>query len=729
MGRLFRVELGRLLQSRVMWAAVLATLALPLAGYGLFPMLSWTTMATIYLANPICVGTLGGTLVFAALTLYELDRVWRFRMEAITDSVVSPAALAVARLAGIGVCALLTATLGFALYGPYTAWRLDLVFSLGDYALCWFLVVFPGLAFGSACAGVCYFVVGRADVSFLAAALFLLVPSYRGYTGDAAPWWQWGLVKLPALSDDFGNTLVLRIGAYTRLIWLCLFGGAVLLGLLCLRRYGKGLMGSFLLGLRRMWAGALAAVCLLSAGGLLWRYQPFLDHTPDNWIGVEEVDYMTDALQLVDASALVDASHTRTGIVSGRAVYRFENVSGEARELYFEMNSGYAMRSVRVNGERVPVTDCQEDYIAGRYWSCPVPAERDVVVELEYGGMPRLWNVSGGMYLDRVVSSRYVALDRKCVAPTPQTMILSENTPYRVELTLPAGMTPVSAGAVELLSSGEGTCTWAVEETGRASISVYAADFVKADLEGGGVPIEFYFSEKHREQLEALDAVSAMEEAVAYCTAHYGPRTFDTGKPFKILQLTEFEFGGFASGNISATLEESFTTRSLQDREKGASGAEVLAHEIIHQWWGLGVMLQDPEDPFWTSEGMTTYSTYRLMEARYGEEYARVHYLEPWEAAVEDSANNFYVRNPEYLDRLPDLYRGNIEAAIQSVNWYSGTALMIKRAEALVGGQEAMDAILSKLYREGGTELGPAYVTLGDFLTACGLTEEAVGRG
>ena len=113
-----------------------------------------------------------------------------------------------------------------------------------------------------------------------------------------------------------------------------------------------------------------------------------------------------------------------------------------------------------------------------------------------------------------------------------------------------------------------------------------------------------------------------MQEAIDYCTEHYGPRTFTQDKPFKIVQSTVFQFGGSASGNISQMGESYFSDQNLASPDKGADSAEVLAHEIIHQWWGLGVSLADMEDANWTDEGMTTYSTYRLMAELKGEEYA-----------------------------------------------------------------------------------------------------------
>ena len=152
----------------------------------------------------------------------------------------------------------------------------------------------------------------------------------------------------------------------------------------------------------------------------------------------------------------------------------------------------------------------------------------------------------------------------------------------------------------------------------------------------------------------------------------------------------------------------------------------MLAHEIIHQWWGLGVSLADMEDANWTDEGMTTYSTYRLMAELKGEEYARANYVEKWERTTSQNAQSFYMRHPEYLAILPEAYAAEVKAAADSVNWYDGTALMSYRAEQKIG-RERLDAALARLYTQGGGEL-PPYITLGDFLNACDLEEGEIGR-
>ena len=88
-----------------------------------------------------------------------------------------------------------------------------------------------------------------------------------------------------------------------------------------------------------------------------------------------------------------------------------------------------------------------------------------------------------------------------------------------------------------------------------------------------------------------------------------------------------------------------------------------MIHELVHQWWGLGNMFDtaDPNSP-WSAEGLTCYTTYRIAKQLYGEDYARTHYVEPWQQAVDDYYLNFYVRHPEYLERLA---RGAAPADLQ----------------------------------------------------------------
>lgn len=718
MKSLFFVESHRLFKSRAFWLTAALIIGVFLSG---FLSVGTSTMYSIYLAHQIKNAAFSGGLFFAAFTLFELSRVRRSHMDNLINTVIPPLKMAVIRLAAIFCAAFFTVTLLAVLYTPYLAYKLANVFSLSDALAGFYILLFPALCLTSLAAALCYNITQRADISLLSVLTFLLFSN----TGTRKIQFLWKFPNLPALSNDFGNTLVFRTSLYVYVVWFLLLGGIWILSLLCIRKYQKNIFASFACNIKKAYLPFLS-ILMLAAGALAWQNQPFFDHSPIDWMDAEEENYMQDGLSLTSTDINVQILSTFWGTMSGKAVYSIENSAGKETDFYFALNSGYQVKKLCANGEEIPFTDLKQDYIARRYITCTLPAQQKIQLEINYGGMPKLWNVMQDTLNGSVISPQYIDLSGSHLAPKPEIEMASKDTPIQLTLTLPAGLTPVTSGypATLLKDTGDGFSVWSAKDTGELSMTVIAGDFVKAELDGGGMPVEFYYSKKHQSQLDSLNAVQTMEDAIRYCTQQYGPRAFTADKPFKIIQCTVFLFGGFAKYNISAISEGSFTIENMADIEKGSNGAEVLAHEIIHQWWGLGQMVQDDKDPYWTSEALTVYTTYRLMEHLKGTEYAETYYLNVWKKNVEENKKNFYIRHPEYLEILPEEYAADLKSETQGVNLYSGYPLMIARAAEKIGGNENMDKALSKLFLEGGTEM-PPYISLQDFLNACGLTKEA----
>lgn len=223
--------------------------------------------------------------------------------------------------------------------------------------------------------------------------------------------------------------------------------------------------------------------------------------------------------------------------------------------------------------------------------------------------------------------------------------------------------------------------------------------------------------------MEQAGAVEAVQAVVDYCTEHYGALSFGAGGSLKLIQ-SRTSGGGYAADGASLLDEQDFTAANLGDSSKGAAAGEVMIHELVHQWWGLGNMFDTAgEDSSWSAEGLTVYTTYRIVKALYGEEYARENYIDQWQQAVDDYYLNFYVRNPAYLQMLPEEERLQISNSLRYVRQYCEMPLKILKAEQLVGGEQAMDTILNNLFNR---ELDPMYPYLSyqDFLEACGLKEE-----
>ena len=354
-------------------------------------------------------------------------------------------------------------------------------------------------------------------------------------------------------------------------------------------------------------------------------------------------------------------------------------------------------------------------------WEIALPADGAVELVLEYGGFPQ--ESMPTMQGSKELSGEYLCLENAALSPRLMNVMPGEDGyPATIEITLPAAMTVIPFGASEaevVAEHGDGTKTWRYE-TNRAGGILYAGDYVREEIQAGGLTIDFYYGRKHQAVMEAAGAAEAVLAVMDYCAGHYGSLAFGDGERLKLIQ-SRVAGGGYAGDGASLLDEADFTAHNLGDADKGGGAAEVMIHELVHQWWGLGNMF-DTADP-WSAEGLTVYTTYRIVKDLYDEDYAQKNYVESWRQAVDDYNLNFYVRNPEYLAALPEEQRLEITGSLAFVRQYCEMPLKILKAEELVGGEEAMDRILHDLFNR---ELDPMYpyLTYQDFLSACGLTEE-----
>lgn len=345
---------------------------------------------------------------------------------------------------------------------------------------------------------------------------------------------------------------------------------------------------------------------------------------------------------------------------------------------------------------------------------------------MEYSGFPRENRNLSSDQGNAEISGTYLQLENATLSPRLLNVLPDENIyPTKMEITLPASMVAIPFGSsrAEVAAEHEnGTKTWRWDDIGTGGI-LYAGDYIRENIQAGGMNIEFYYGRKHQEIMEQVNAADAVRDVVEYCTAHYGKLSFSNGETLKLIQ-SRIAGGGYAADGASLLDEADFTIASLRDTSKGSVPGETFIHELVHQWWGLGNMFDIPEpDSPWSAEGLTVYTTYRIVKELYGEEYAQTHYIDQWKQEVDDYYLNFYVRHPKYLDMLPEGERLRISNSLSGMRQYSEMPLKLLKAEQLVGGEEAMDQVLRDLFNR---EIDPIYpyLTYDEFLSACALTEE-----
>ena len=721
--RLFPLELGRLLRSRLTWLVMLLTVLGPVVGLYLYQS-AVSTMNSLYLANPAIAGGIAGGILFGLLAILELDRACRSRVDVLVDAVVSPLTAALTRLSALLTTAVLTTTLTMLVWLPISAGLIGAVFDMVDYVLAYLLFMGLALPLGVLAAASAYQFTRRADLSLVVFAAFC---------GLSLTVWaeNWQLCWLNpcvwALSDDFSNFRIYRSVAYMRLTWLAGLAGVWTLSYLCIRQYGKGALGSLARSIRRAYRPVIA-VTLLACSGTAYAAQPMVDNSNPDQTAMTffEIPYL-DGVICTGRSAQVfpDVS---AGTVRGKASYSFENSSGQEQKVALGVTPGYTISNVRANGETVPfsVGDYQE--FNEVLLEVTLPAEAQIELTMEYGGFPQNLSDSQG---STEISGTYLQLENAALSPRLLNVLPDENYyPTEMEITLPNAMTAIPFGSsrAEVVAEHEdGTKTWRWEDIGTGGI-LYAGDYVREDIQAGGMTIELYYGRKHQDIMTQANAADAVRDVVEYCAAHYGTLSFGSGETLKLIQ-SRIAGGGYAAGGASLLDESDFTAANLNRAEKGSGDSEVMIHELVHQWWGLGNMFDIPEpDSPWSAEGLTVYTTYRIVKELYGEEYARTHYIDQWQQEVDDYYLNFYVRHPEYLEMLPEAERLRISNSLSGMRQYSEMPLKLLKAEQLVGGEDAMDQILYDLFNR---EIDPMYpyLTYDEFLSACGLTEEDLNLG
>ena len=724
--RLFPLELGRLLRSRLTWLVMLLTVLGPVVGLYLYQS-AVSTMNSLYLANPAIAGGIAGGILFGLLAILELDRACRSRVDVLVDAVVSPLTAALTRLSALLTTAVLTTTLTMLVWLPISAGLIGAVFDMVDYVLAYLLFMGLALPLGVLAAASAYQFTRRADLSLVVFAAFC---------GLSLTVWaeNWQLCWLNpcvwALSDDFSNFRIYRSVAYMRLTWLAGLAGVWTLSYLCIRQYGKGALGSLARSIRRAYRPVIA-VTLLACSGTAYAAQPMVDNSNPDQTAMTffEIPYL-DGVICTGRSAQVfpDVS---AGMVRGKASYSFENSSGQEQKVALGVTPGYTISNVRANGETVPfsVGDYQE--FNEVLLEVTLPAEAQIELTMEYGGFPREDQNLSDSQGSTEISGTYLQLENAALSPRLLNVLPDENYyPTEMEITLPNAMTAIPFGSsrAEVVAEHEdGTKTWRWEDIGTGGI-LYAGDYVREDIQAGGMTIELYYGRKHQDIMTQANAADAVRDVVEYCAAHYGTLSFGSGETLKLIQ-SRIAGGGYAAGGASLLDESDFTAANLNRAEKGSGDSEVMIHELVHQWWGLGNMFDIPEpDSPWSAEGLTVYTTYRIVKELYGEEYARTHYIDQWQQEVDDYYLNFYVRHPEYLEMLPEAERLRISNSLSGMRQYSEMPLKLLKAEQLVGGEDAMDQILYDLFNR---EIDPMYpyLTYDEFLSACGLTEEDLNLG
>lgn len=712
--QLYRLEKKRMLASPLLRLAIIASVLLPLFGTKWYHPATTATATSLYIGNPHLAAGLFGTMLWIILTLVELHRVQKQQMEALTDVVISPVILQAVKTAALLRTAIGTCLLLLLCWLPWTIAHVQPFPGL-LYLLSGLILLLPCWLLGILLAAGCYQLTRRFELAFIlcAVAVFFSCSTWAKELYLC----RWVNPLVPVMSDHFSNQPALTLAFYSRICWFLLVGGVWLLSLLAMRCYQFGILRSFQQNCKRYQPVLVLAVVFLCTAAFCLTHEPYIDDSPLEGVFADEDVPETVFFQ---HSTLDVEFQGLTGSLQGTAAITLHNKGTKTELCNFKLNPGYTVKKMQLNGKPWAFTDLQNDTDNEKMIQFELPAGENQQLDVVYGGRFKIWSILRDTLMGDSISNRYIAVSNRAVGP--QFFLQREEDAETVfRFTLPAKLVPVTNGdTLKLIAERGGSKQWeTIIDTAR--INLYAADYVQEPIIEAGMYINFYYSSQQEKTMVKLGAMEQIKYAFRYCAEHYGPLPFDAAYPLRLLEETAYVMGGGAFGNFSAMGETIFSPYNLEDPARGASGAEVLAHEIVHQWWGLSWMTWD-EGP-WSSEGLTCYTTYRMMKEKYGEDYARRHYIDQWKDEVRRLQKSYYYRHPEKIAQLPEAYQANIKGEQESTLRYSVMPLLLLQAEQKLGGEAQIDQALTTLFNNGGQEM-EGYLTWHDFLDVCGLTEE-----
>jgi hypothetical protein len=710
---LYRVELRRLALSKFVWVIAALSLCGPLFGYSIFPQsLSNSTMSTQYIANPVLAGAIIGALLWAILALLESDRIYRAKTDVLMDAVISPVRIVLSRMLALITLSTLTTLLCAMVYLPITILKITYLFNISLYANSFLILILPTWWISILLASALYQITRRVELAVLlyAGCVYFSFSHYMWNNYFA----HWLNPIIVSFSDGFSNALVLRISLYTRVLWLVAASGAWVFSLICIRRYQKGLPGSFVRGLQKVYLPVISAA-LLCAGVMLWIWQPFINHAPYEWnnnIYTQNQVYSPNATRVA-----YKLTAEKSGRVNGTAEYLIDE--SDNSESLIWLDPGYEITNMSYDGKNLAFHTYNTDINEYRGTTFTLPKGNGKKLIINYKGFPKMLRSFLPFSWDNSSSSNYVSLSNAATVPNFTSFSLPAQ--YDLELTLPENLTPIVEHQLltDYTPNNDGMKTWKVTDAPGSLGWITACDYANVQFQAAGSTINLLYSKKYDKNIKKYDIPQSITDVMNYCTTHLGPLPFvDNGNLMMVQRASSIGGdGGNAGDGWVEWSEYLFTEKNLSDPLKGAGAAEVFAHEIIHEWWGgLGVYSED--DGLWSDEGLDVYTTYRLMKEKYGALYAKQNYIDIWQTAVDAQDRGYYYRHPEMLSKLPAKYQAELKSQAVTTNKYCRMPLMILKAEQLVGGEENMDKILLSIQQKySRTDM----FTYQEFLDICGL--------
>lgn len=714
-------EIKRILKSGFTRIIILLTSAFPLLGALLSPYIneelssmifgiSSTTLLSQIILFPAKAGAVLSALGFTALTVFEFDKIVRFRVNFLIEPISSSIKITLTKMTGL-LCAGLLSTVGsMIIMLPYYRYNMGGLSSIGSFLLSYFLIIYGSIVLAILMTAGFYLIFRNVNITCIIMFLAVLFSFFAGVMDYQYMWVQTGA---SGLSENFGsgNTIL-------GMIWNRMFGLSVaisifLFGMLSDRCYEKGFLKSLIKNCKKY---KLIPICfLISLFGVFFVYQ-----NEPIFKGVSLVDFTSILIsgkkdtpvnnKVIGASDIfiefqIEKDKNRA---AGAYFQELENSTDMPQNIYFELADGYNINEIKldnidINFTQVSTRKLHSAKLRNVFEIC-IPKNTKAKLSIRYSGTPKVVSVtkdfSAGIHND------YVNLENTSI--TPFVCVEQKDKLIEGSITINSKFTVITQGIKNCkISEQDGFTTWSFSCDELRDLTLIAGQYGIFERSVNGTNVEFFYPLAASKEFEArgndtLDIFSFFSERI-------GPLRKDSLKV--VVTSGVYGGGGMQRGNISY-LSEDTLTKKLSANSSQASSSDtfaLLTHEIAHQWWGGGInasnagssnQLNKSHDE-WSNEAMADFSTFLFLKHKFGKAYAEERLLKKWNNGTEELNRNFYRRNPEYMNKLSILPKYNVSLLLRGNKIYALGPLEVYNVYKQVGEDKyfnSMKAIYKKYY-------------------------------
>ena len=548
MFRRFLRETGRLYRTRQTWLLVAVMVFGPILAatdfFGLGSRVYDTTISNVLMLNPARLSLYISAFSIMVFTLLQLRQLYSGGAYTIVETTVNPVAQILLQTLAICVITIASVCAALLVLCPYTAITMKELFSFAKFIRTWVYVYLLGLLITLLLTSGVFLIFRNFEVGLILMSALMLFSISRPVESYYLTHWLQTSVK--SILDGTESTLRFKIMLYTRLVGVLAGIGAYALGLLCVRRYSRGILGSVMKNVRHA-AIPLLLVVSTVACGFYTEGDPFYEK--DTTLSVK---YQIDDDQTIqyDDSELNKEAKSESELynreikwkemstevtiesdsLSGKATYQLENLTEEKEEqkLTVKMIRGIEPTQVLCDGQPLSFHTVNYTFLDWHYYSFTLPGgQENMTLTISFQGFPK--GTQDSTELISIISKQYVEfandyMDLMISGTFGESIVNTFNISKNLML-----MITGADKMEEIAPAAEGYRTYTYTnifgEEFLAFYYIYAGDYLMETTQVGDLEIQFLYFRNKEKIIEEIDAINVIKDAVTYFTDLYMARS------------------------------------------------------------------------------------------------------------------------------------------------------------------------------------------------------------